>query len=160
MGPISPTLSNSDIETCAERFLASLIRAEGTIENKTGSSTKLFGTIPDFSKDYQEDYEIWLKQYVDLADARAFFDLTVGNLVIPHSTIEGITYRKRPSLTRLTPTLAEFKAVVADLRSEVSNIHGAENSAVFVSLPGLNAGAMKFFRQRSVSSSSFLPSRR
>jgi integrase len=47
-----------------------------------------------------------------------------------------IKYRRRPDLTRLTPTREEFDAIVADLRSQSSNGHGAEDTADFVALSG------------------------
>lgn len=121
--------------------------------------------------------QTWLKPFRDrlapasvnllISVARRFFDLAVADMVIDRSPIEGLKYAKRANPIRLTPTEEQFRAMVEDIRSQVSNGHGAEDSADFVELAGtlglgqaelsgirrqdidLEAGIIRVFRQKT-----------
>jgi integrase len=99
--------------------------------------------------------------------ARRFFDLAVADMVIDRSPVEGLKYAKRANPIRLTPTEEQFRAIVADIRAQLSNGHGADDSADFVELAGvlglgqaelsgirrqdidLDAGIIRVFRQKT-----------
>ena len=68
--------------------------------------------------------------------ARDFFKMAVEDKVITKSPMEGITYEKPGDITRLTPNEQQFVAIVADLRSQMSNGHGRDDTADFVELAG------------------------
>jgi len=67
---------------------------------------------------------------------RNFFDLAVDDGVIEVSPAVKIKYAKRPKKIRPTPTEEQFRAIVADIRAQKANGHGAENSADYVELAG------------------------
>jgi len=89
--------------------------------------------------------------------------------VIADNPMEKVTYRKIPKIVRLTPTPEQFEAIVADLRSQKSNGHGATDTADTVELAGrlglgqaelagicrkhidLDAGVIKLFRRKTTS---------
>lgn len=124
------------------------------------------------------DLKLWLKQYEALAasttnhmvtTARRFFEAAVETGAIAENPMEKITYRKIPKLVRLTPTAEQFDAIVADLRSQKNNGHGARDTADAVELAGrlglgqaelagicrkhidLGAGVIKLFRRKTTS---------
>jgi len=67
---------------------------------------------------------------------RNAFDLAVKDRVIADSPAAYLKYRKRERPIRLTPTFEEFKAIVANIRSQRLN-REAEQSANFVEFLGL-----------------------
>jgi integrase len=67
---------------------------------------------------------------------RSAFDLAVQDRVIADSPVAHLTYRKRATPIRLTPTFDEFKAIVASIRAQKLN-RTAEQSADFVEFLGL-----------------------
>jgi len=68
---------------------------------------------------------------------RDIFALAVRDRYIADSPCAEFKYRKREQPIRLTPSFEEFKAIVADIRSQQFNGHGAEQSADFVEFIGL-----------------------
>ena len=68
---------------------------------------------------------------------RDIFDLAVRDRYISDSPCAEFKYRKRETPIRLTPSYDEFKAIVADIRSQQFNGHGAEQSADFIEFLGL-----------------------
>lgn len=133
---------------------------------------------PDIiSKIKPSHIQAWLKPFRDrlapasvnllISVSRRFFNLAVDDMVIDRSPVEGLKYAKRANPIRLTPTEEQFRAIVDDIRSQVSNGHGADDSADFVELAGtlglgqaelsgirrqdidLDAGIIRVFRQKT-----------
>jgi integrase len=68
---------------------------------------------------------------------RDIFALAVRDRYIADSPCAEFKYRKRETPIRLTPSYDEFKAIVADIRSQQFNGHGAEQSGDFIEFLGL-----------------------
>jgi integrase len=92
------------------------------------------------------DIEVWLsKHYGSLSAAyynsalsvlRNVFDLAVRDRIIAESPVAHLSYKKRATPIRLTPTFEEFKAIVSNIRNQRFNAD-AEQSADFVEFLGL-----------------------
>jgi integrase len=148
---IDPELSRRTLDTHAERFLETVTGSESTVYNVKHAVKRLLADWPAkasriLTKIHKGDCEQWLATYGDLsastvntyiATASKFFGLAVGDNVIPRSPMEDITYRRRKKLTRLTPTREQFDSMVADLREQAANGHGAEDTADYIALAGL-----------------------
>jgi integrase len=67
---------------------------------------------------------------------RAVFDLAVNDRVITESPAAHVTYKKRQTPIRLTPTFDEFKAIVKEIREQRFNAD-AEQSGDFIEFLGL-----------------------
>lgn len=67
---------------------------------------------------------------------RSVFDLAVKDRIITESPAAHLTYRKRATPIRKTPSYDEFKAIVASIRAQKLN-RAAEQSADFVEFLGL-----------------------
>jgi integrase len=67
---------------------------------------------------------------------RSALDLAVRDRIIADSPAAHLKYRKRTKPIRLTPTYEQFKAIVADIRSQRLN-REAEQSADYVEFMGL-----------------------
>lgn len=72
-----------------------------------------------------------------LTTLRDIFALAVRDRYIADSPCTDFKYRKREQPIRLTPSFEEFQAIVADIRSQQFNGHGADQSADFVEFIGL-----------------------
>lgn len=143
-----PALASRTMADNGERFLRPLPTDGKTATNTRRSIARLVGEWPGpkvIRKVKRSDCVMWLAQYPHLKpasvnkliqDARDFFALAVEDGVIPRSPMEGIKYRKRGEVIRLTPTGAQFNAIVADLRGQLANGHGREDTADFVELAG------------------------
>jgi len=143
------TLAARTLETQAERFGATLTGAKSTLDNNKRTLSKILSDWPKENprvllKIRKTDCAQWVARYglsVNTINkmvtlARRFFDSAVDDGAIPRNPMDGIKYRKPPKLTRLTPTAEEFDALVADLRSQKANGHGAEDTADFIELSG------------------------
>jgi len=71
-----------------------------------------------------------------ITEVRSFFETAVIEGVIAESPARDITYGKVPKPKRKTPTPEEFDAILANIRSQKANGHGAEDSADTVELAG------------------------
>lgn len=71
-----------------------------------------------------------------IATAKSLFELAVEGKGIPSNPMAPIKRPKRGKIIRLTPSEEQFRAIVADIRSQKSNGHGADDSADFVELAG------------------------
>lgn len=71
-----------------------------------------------------------------IATAKSLFELAVEGKGIPTNPMAPIKRPKRGKIIRLTPSEEQFRAIVADIRSQKSNGHGADDSADFVELAG------------------------
>jgi integrase len=85
-----------------------------------------------------EQYGDWSESYWNsaLALIRDAFDQAVNDHVIMESPAAQLKYRKRKKPIRLTPTIEQFKAIVADIRAQSFN-RDAEDSGDFVEFLGL-----------------------
>jgi integrase len=103
------------------------------------------GTLP-LRSIKPSDVEAWLSQhYGDMSAAyynaaltvlRNVLDLAVRDRIIAESPVAHLTYKKRATPIRLTPTVEEFRSIVADIRAQTFN-RDAEQSADFVEFLGL-----------------------
>ena len=103
------------------------------------------GTLP-LRSIKPSDVEAWLSQHYGemsaayynsaLSVLRKAFDLAVRDRIIAESPVAHLTYKKRATPIRLTPTFDEFKQIVADIRAQRFNAN-AEQSANFVEFLGL-----------------------
>src|SRR5438477_4061079 len=92
------------------------------------------------------DVEAWLSQHYGKTSAayynsaltvlRSVFDQAVRDRIIAESPAAHLSYKKRATPIRLTPTFEEFKAIVSNIRNQRFNA-GAEQSADFVEFLGL-----------------------
>ncbi|MFZ4776970.1 MAG: tyrosine-type recombinase/integrase, partial [Terrimicrobiaceae bacterium] len=136
------------LQTNAAKFLPTLKGSDSTLANITRHIGKLVDEWPGssvISKILKSDCQLWLAQYPDLRPAtrnkmiraaRDFFKMAVEDKVIARSPMDGITYEKPGGITRLTPNEQQFVTIVADLRSQMSNGHGRDDTADFVELAG------------------------
>jgi integrase len=85
-----------------------------------------------------EQYGDWSESYWNsaLALIRDAFDQAINDHVIMESPAAQLKYRKRRKPIRLTPTIEQFKAIVADIRAQSFN-RNAEDSGDFVEFLGL-----------------------
>jgi integrase len=67
---------------------------------------------------------------------RDAFQMAVRDHVLLENPAGALKYRKRSKPIRLTPSYAEFKQIVADIRSQKFNGHEAEQSADFIEFCG------------------------
>lgn len=146
-----PYLAQRTLEAHKARFFETLTGAKSTLYNIRHGIELMLADWPKDSprlltKIRKGDCERWLAKYGDLAAstvnsrisaASKFFELAVTDGVIPRSPMDGITYWRRPALTRLTPTTEQFESIVEDLHAQSANGHGAEDTADFVALSGL-----------------------
>jgi integrase len=176
-----PELARRTLESQAERFSPTLTGTASTLYNVRYSIKRLLADWPKksprlLSKIRKGDCEQWIASYGHLApstinthisSATKFFKLAVTDGAIARSPMEGIKYHKRGKLTRLTPTAEQFEAIVADLKIQPFNGHGAAESADFIALSGLlglgqaelsgiqrqhidlEAGTIKVFRRKT-----------
>jgi integrase len=146
-----PELARRTLESQAERFLPTITGTPSTLYNVRHAIKRLLADWPKksprlLSKIRKGDCEQWIASYGHLAPstintyiscASKFFELAVTDGAIARSPMDGITYRVRGKLTRLTPTAEQFEAIVNDLKSQPFNGHGAAESADYVALSGL-----------------------
>ena len=103
------------------------------------------GTLP-LRSIKPSDVEAWLSQhYGEMSAAyynaaltvlRNAFDMAVRDRIIAESPVAHLTYKRRATPIRLTPTYEEFKSIVANIRAQRFNAD-AEQSADFVEFLGL-----------------------
>ena len=102
-----------------------------------------------------------------LTTTRRFFALAVSDGVLETSPADGLKYAKITRPIRNTPTEEQFRAMVDDIRAQLSNGHGCNDSADFVELAGtlglgqaelaairrqdidLHAGIIRVFRRKT-----------
>jgi integrase len=92
------------------------------------------------------DAEAWLSRHYGQLSASAYnaalsvlrnvFNLAVRDRIIAESPVAHLSYKKRATPIRLTPTFEEFQAIVADIRGQRFNAD-AEQSGDFVEFLGL-----------------------
>ena len=132
----------------AEIFAPIMSGGERTLVGKRLALSRLVDDWPPaspvvLSKIKPSDVALWLKPYeatppthsLLMQLATAFFDLAVQDKVIDESPMTGIKPAKRKAVKRHTPTLEQFRKMVADIRSQTDN-RRAELSGDFVELAG------------------------
>src|SRR5262249_12500206 len=91
------------------------------------------------------DCALWLSQYRFGIPSRNgyrwllrdLFRMAVRDGILRESPAEHLKAEKRKPPLRLTPTFEQFQAIVANVRSQQFNGHGAEDSADFLEAEGL-----------------------
>ena len=93
------------------------------------------------------DIERWLAQQFGkhstsyhnsaLSLVRDAFQKAMGDHVVFENPAAGLKYHKRQKPIRLTPSFEEFQSIVADIRAQQYNGHGAEESGDFIEFLGL-----------------------
>jgi integrase len=92
------------------------------------------------------DCEKWLSRYAYLSAStfndhlwllKDLFAMAVDDRLLQSSPAAKLEARKREDPERLTPTFEQFQAIVASVRSQKFNGHGAEESADFLEFMGL-----------------------
>jgi len=180
---LDPNVASLTLDQHRKDYEQTLMGAESTLTIAKLAIRRLCEEWPqsaprEIRKIKTGDLRLWLKQYETLSasttnhmitTARRFFEAAVEAGTIAENPMGKLTYRKIPKLVRLTPTTEQFEAIVADLRSQKSNGHGAEDTADTVELAGrlglgqaelagiyrkhieLDAGIIKLFRRKTTS---------
>jgi integrase len=120
-----------------------------TVERKTHIVARIkrdwpSGSTSQVSKIKPSDVQLWLARYsfgpvsrnLHLAELKRILNIAVADGVITRSPAENIAPVKQSRPIRETPTFDEFKAIVADIRSQRLS-YDAEESADFVEFLGL-----------------------
>jgi integrase len=146
-----PTLSRRTMAQHRELFEELVTGKDKTVANEKRALRYLIEQWPSdapdiLSKIKPSHVQSWLKPFRErlapasvnllISVSRRFFDLAVDDRVIERSPAERLKYAKRENPIRLTPSEEQFRAIVADLRSQKSNGHGADETADFVELAG------------------------
>jgi integrase len=145
------TKGNTSFATVLDDYEATLTGADSTIEDKRAIIDKLratwFGidTLP-LRTIKPSQVETWLTRHYGKLSASAYnsaltvirgaFNLAVRDRIIVENPAAHLTYKKRGTPVRLTPTFEQFKAIVADIRNQRFNAD-AEQSGDFVEFLGL-----------------------
>jgi integrase len=146
-----PELARRTLESQSERFLPTVTGTPSTVYNVSYAIKRLLADWPRtsprlLSKIRKGDCEQWLATFGHLAPstvntyiscATKFFHLAVSDSAIARSPMEGITYRRRGKLTRLTPTPEQFEAIIKDLKAQAFNGHGSAETSDYIALSGL-----------------------
>jgi integrase len=137
------------LEDC---YLPTLKGAESTIENKRCivervKTTWLAARTQPMKELRPSEVEKWLNREFGRGTGaywnsafmviRAALALAVKDRVLFENPAAGLSYHKRKRPIRLTPTWEQFEAIVADIRAQPFNGHGAEESADFIAFCGL-----------------------
>jgi len=102
------------------------------------------GSLAQVSKIKPSECELWLSRYefgpvsrnMHIRCAKAIFAMAVHDRIIASSPAEYLKGSKLPSPIRLTPTFEQFKAIIAEVRSQRLNAD-AQDSADFLEFLGL-----------------------
>jgi integrase len=178
-----PGLARRDLAAHCKIYEQTLRGAESTLVIARLSIRRLVtewpkGSPTEIRKIKPNDIKIWMAQYSHLSasttnhmitEARRFFASAVEDGVIATSPMEKVKYQKLKKSVKLIPTPEQFEAIVANLRSQLENGHGAEDTADTVELAGrlglgqaelaaicrqhidLAAGVIKVFRRKTKS---------
>jgi len=145
------TKGNTSFGKVLDDYLDGLTGAQSTIEDKKCIIGKLRSTwfgIDSLPLRTVKPSAVatWLtKHYGHLSAAayngalcvvRSALDSAVKDRIVSESPADGLTYRKRKQPIRLTPTHEQFKAIIADVRSQPFNVD-AKDSADLLEAMGL-----------------------
>lgn len=143
----TPSESKRTIKQQADVFLNGLVGEPSTKDNAKRSIANLVAHFQEETlvrKVTPSGCRTWIASFELSADSknkriqhgRDFFQSAVTDGVIASNPMADIKYFSRAEPTRLTPTEEEFRAIVQDLRTQVWNGHGRDDSADFVELAG------------------------
>jgi integrase len=150
---VAPGLGKTTLAAMADLYLQTIEQlSESTKKARRGIVARLKKTfygadaLP-LSEIKPSQLEAWLAKHAGklsashynmfLTTLRDIFALAVRDRYIADSPCAEFKYRKREQPIRLTPSYDEFKQIVADIRSQQFNGHGADESADFVEFIGL-----------------------
>ncbi len=150
---VDPKLGKTTLAAMCDLYLQTIEHlSESTKKARRGIITRLKKTfygvdaLP-LSEIKPSQLEVWLAKHTGKLSAshrntfittlRDIFALAVRDRYISDSPCADFKYHKRETPIRLTPSFDEFKAIVADIRSQQFNGHGADQSADFVEFIGL-----------------------
>lgn len=153
VGRVDPKLGRTTLAAMCDLYLQTIEHlSESTKKARRGIIARLKKTfygadaLP-LSEIKPSQLEVWLAKHTGKLSAshrntfvttlRDIFALAVRDRYIADSPCVELKYRKREQPIRLTPSFDEFKAIVADIRRQVFNGHGADQSADFVEFIGL-----------------------
>ena len=144
------TAGKCSLAEMCDRYLATVQhQAAKTVERKAAIAVRIKRDFPgradvSIDKIVASKVQAWLASYdfgppsfnLHLEFIRAVFMMAVQDRLIPGSPIEHLTGKKLTDPKRQTPSFAEFRAIVADIRAQPYNAD-AEESADFVEFLGL-----------------------
>src|SRR6266480_4971050 len=134
----------------ADRYLATIQHQKPkTVERKTFIVGRIksdwpTGKLTQVGKIKSSDVDLWLSRYhfgsasrnLHISCVRELFNSAVRDRIITASPAAHLRSAKREKPIRLTPTFEQFKAIIADVRSQVFNAD-ARDSADFLEFLGL-----------------------
>jgi integrase len=135
-----------------ENYLPTLTRSEGVLEAKrriieriknqwvaARTQPMLHLTTSEILAFLNKQYGRWSASYWNSAFwlVRDAFEMAVRDKVLLDNPAASIKARKREQPIRLTPSWQQFRAIVADIRSQKFSGHDAEESADFIEACGL-----------------------
>jgi integrase len=138
------------LEELADRYLRTIQHQKPkTVERKTFIVGRIkrhwpTGKLTQVGKVRPSDVDLWLSRY-DFGSAsrnlfisciKEMFELAVRDRIIAASPAAHLCYAKREKPIRRTPSYEQFKAIIADVRSQQFNAD-AQDSADFLELLGL-----------------------
>jgi integrase len=150
---IDPGLSKTTLEAMCDLYLETIEhRSKSTKKGRLGIINRLKETF--YGADClplgdirPSQLESWLSKQASRLSAshyntyittlRDIFALAVRDRYIADNPCDALQWRKREQPIRLTPSFAEFTAIVADIRNQPFNGHDAEQSGDFVEFCGL-----------------------
>jgi integrase len=136
-------------ELC-DRYLATVQHQKPkTVERKTLIVRRMkqgwpSGALTQVAKIKPSQCDLWLSRYklgpvsrnLHIRCAKAVFAMAVRDGIIASSPAENLKRSKLPNPIRLTPTYEQFKAIIADVRTQPFNAD-AQDSADFLEFLGL-----------------------
>ena len=144
---VDPSAGRISVVELADRYLATVQhQAPKTVRRKSDIITRIKAQWPKTVAADVKKSEVlaWLGAFpfgevsynLHLECIRAMFKLAVDDRLLARSPVDGITQKKRSKPIRKTPTLAEFNAIVKNIRSQKFS-DTAEEAADFVEFLGL-----------------------
>ena len=145
-----PNAAKLTLAGLCERFRATIgHQAPVTVAQKTlvchrikakwpgGSDVFIRKVVPSQAQTFLSRHTFGASSYnTHLSVLRAMFALAKADRLIADSPIDSLKQRRREKPIRLTPTLEQFKAIIADVRAQQFNA-GAQDSADFLEFLGL-----------------------
>jgi integrase len=148
---VDSTKGKTSFAVVLDEYSETLVGAQSTVEDKRAFIEKLKQTLFGFStlplrELRPSQFESWLAKHYGNKSAsyynsalmflRDALEFAVRERVIADNPIKHLKCKKRKDPIRLTPTFEEFKAIVADIRSQEFN-RVAQESGDFVEFLGL-----------------------
>jgi integrase len=148
---IDPTQGKLSIGELCDRYSETIQHQKPkTIERKSLIICRIkshwpTGRLTQITKVKPSHVDLWISRYhlgphsrnLHMACVKEVFDMAVRDGIISQSPAAHLRRVKPPKPIRATPSLEEFKSIVASIRSQKYNGHDAEESADFVEFLGL-----------------------